>query len=100
VTLPQGVYRGRALGWWRPFNLFWKGKTFTGSTVTNRILGMEFIRGDVWACGDPLRSMPDMMVITYWFGLKDVLVPCVSGYRGTMALGPLTVRFTLQKETP
>ena len=91
MTLPQGTYRGLALGWARPFNLVWSGKVFRDRHVKNLILGMELIEGRVYQ-----GSHPGMVVIWYrWLRLRDILTPNGSGYDGTMQLGPIAVRFTL-----
>lgn len=100
MTLPQGVYDGRALGWCRVFNLFWKGKVFHGATVTNRILGMELIQGKVYTWDPPADEGPlETVWIEYRCGVTDYLLLDGHGYRGRMKLGPLTVRFTLRKAT-
>ena len=89
MHLPQGFYRGKALGIFRIANLFWKGKVFRGERVTNLILGLELVEGRV------LLEADGGVVIDYSRLLYDRLTPTAHGYDGTMQLGPLTVRFTL-----
>lgn len=96
MDLPQGVYTGTVHGWFKPVNLFWRGKVFTGTTVTNRILGGLWVEGQASIVGATVW-------ITYpRLGLTDVLIQRHVGdssvWDGSMVLGWLVVPFTLTKE--
>lgn len=95
--LPVGAFIGTVHGRWRFMNRIWRGKTFDGNTVTNRILGHQLIEGQVTRQGG-------MVVIRYpqLFGLTDRLTaaPGVedgSKWDGSMVLGPFVIYFSLEK---
>jgi hypothetical protein len=89
----SGSYTGRVHGIFRPLNLIWRGKVFTGTKATNRILGMLLVEGHVTSYGSTVR-------IDYpQFGLSDVLFRRAGDtWDGSMAFGWLVVHFTLTKE--
>lgn len=81
------------LGRLKFLNRFWTGKTFTGSTVTNRILGLDVITGNVSRDGD-------RVVIRYRFGLRDYLTHMPGEgdqWAGVMPIGVWQVQFILTK---
>lgn len=96
---PEGDYAGEVLGRYRFLNAIWSGKRFTYDaaedrlTVVNRVLGRWMIEGEVAGLGFGNRYL-----IRYPVGLMDVLV--LNGddrWEGTMALGPMSVKFVLTK---
>lgn len=94
--LPTGTFDGKVLGRWSFLNRFWKGKTFTGSTVTNRIFGRQLVEGVVSREGDTvLIHYPQLL------GLTDRLKSMSddgSAWTGTMDLLIWRIAFTLTKQ--
>lgn len=98
--IEEGIYDGKVLGRHSFLNKIWKGKqVFHHSdgrvTVVNSILGQWAVEGEVTEIGFENR-----LLITYPSGLKDVLIPLGRNeWKGTMALGPFSIKFTLKKRT-